>query len=226
MSLKDRIMRINYEQALECIRTILERHVGKHGEAPPFLVVVGGTALAAHGIRTLSTDVDYYSPAVDDDLVFAVEREMKAVYGRDFKIDATQGENLWGPILFRDIASSQEHETVSVGGFTVPVLKLSVEDLAMVKLVAGRQKDKEDLPLIARRTDAESLLDRFNTVVGWHGDRNAVISFADGFVDFVADNFKRDPAEIIERLKVPDFVKEMLREARNIGLEGSGNDFK
>ncbi|NTF16968.1 hypothetical protein G6L37_00815 [Agrobacterium rubi] len=215
-------MRINYEQALECIRIVLERHVAKHGEAPPFLVVVGGTALSAHGIRALSTDIHYYSPVVDDELVFTVESEMKQTYGRDFKIDATPAENLWGPILFRDIADSQEHEKLTVGGIMVPILKLSIEDLAMVKLVAGRPKDREDLPLIARRTTAEALTDRFNKVVKWHGDRNAVIAFADSFVDFVSEKFDKDAATVIETLSVPEYVKKMLRETRDIGTDHNG----
>ena len=217
-------MRINYEQALDCIRIVLERHVAKHGEAPPFLVVVGGTALSAHGIRALSTDIDYYSPVIDDELVFDVETEMKQTYGRDFKIDATPAENLWGPIIFRDIASSQKHETLIISGISVPVLKLSIEDLAMVKLVAGRAKDREDLPLIARRTSADALTERFNTVVKWHGDRNAVISFADSFVDYVSQKFDKDPAAVIEALNVPDFIKDMLRDTRDIG--GPQHDLK
>lgn len=207
-------MRINYEQALECIRAVLERHMEKHGDAPPFLVIVRGTALSAHGIRTLSTDVDYYSPVIDDELVNDVEREMKQTYGRDFKIDATPTENLWGPIIFRDIAQSQEHDTLEVRGMKVPILKLSVEDLAMVKLVADRPKDREDLPLIARRTTPDALIERFNTVVKWHGDRNAIMAFADGFVEYLCREFDSEPASAIEKISVPDFIKEMLRDVR------------
>lgn len=112
-------MLVNFEQALACIKEVMERHVLKHGEAPPFIVAVGGTALAAHGIRPLSKDVDYYSPNIDEDVVHQVEQEMKSVYGREFKIDATPGENIWGPIIFRDIAESGEKTVLSIGEFNI-----------------------------------------------------------------------------------------------------------
>lgn len=107
---------ISYQQALACISEVVKEHLAKHGEAPAFIVVVGGTALAAHGVRQLSEGVDYYSPLIDEDIVHAVETRMKSQFGRAFKIDATPGENLWGPIIFRDIANSAQIGAGETGG--------------------------------------------------------------------------------------------------------------
>lgn len=226
MSLKDRILQVNFEQALACIKEVLERHVAKHGEAPPFVVAVGGTAMAAHGIRPLSTDVDYYSPKIDEDIVYQVEKDMKENYGREFKIDATPGENIWGPIIFRDIADSSEKTVISIGDFKIPVKVMSVEDLVMVKLVADRSKDRLDLPLLAGRVEVDTLVDRFNVVSQWHGDRAAAMAFADAFIDFLVHHKAANARDIINRIAVPEYVKEMLTEARTLsGEEEDGIKF-
>lgn len=205
---------VDFSQALDCIRTMIERHVAKHGKAPPFFVAVGGTAMAAWDIRRTSFDVDLFSTFIDEDIVHDVETELKQVYGPDFKIDATPGENLWGPIIFRDLADAEEITVIEAAGVRVPVKALSSEDLVLAKLAAERKKDRDDLVLLALRVDEWSLLERFNTVIGWYGDRGTVTAFADRFIDFMTDHKGLPAAEIIENLSVPDYVKRQLREAR------------
>lgn len=205
---------IDFAQALECIKKVVQAHVDKHGDAPPFIVLVEGTAMAARGIRLTSTDVDYYSPIVDEDVIHVVESEMKARFGREFKIDATPGENLWGPILFRDIADSGQVTSVSVGRAEVPIMALSGEDLVLVKIAADRQKDRDDLGLLAPAVEIDALVARFNIVIRWHGDRSAILGFADRFLDFLHRYKRVSGAEIIAALAIPEYVKEMLAEAR------------
>jgi len=205
---------IDFTQAMECLTRVVQQHVDKHGNAPPFIVVVGGTAMAARGIRAMSTDVDYYSPDIDEDIVHSVEMEMKSRFGRDFKIDATPGENLWGPILFRDIADSGQVTVIKFKNVEVPVKALSTEDLVLVKIAADRRKDQDDLPLLAPTVEVGALVARFNKVIGWHGDRSAVMAYADRFLEFLS-HYKGAPAEsIIVQMAIPDYVKDMLIEAR------------
>jgi predicted nucleotidyltransferase len=211
---------ITYEAAIGCLRTIFERQFAKTGRAPTTVVVVGGTALAAHGIRMLSEDVDYFSTEIDEDIVHVVEQECRVTLGEAFKIDATPTENLWGPLLLRDIAHSPVHETIIVGKAKVHIRKLSLEDLVIVKLVAGREKDEQDLLLLADRTEPDALVARFNQVIGWYGDRASVIEFSDRFVDYLESGHGTNPHEVIDNLSIPSHVKEMLKDSREVADAG------
>jgi predicted nucleotidyltransferase len=207
---------ITYEAAIGCLKTIFERQFAKSGHAPATVVVVGGTALAAHGVRMLSEDVDYFSTEIDEDIVHVVEQEYQAQLGEAFKIDATPTENLWGPLLLRDIAHSPVHETIIVGDSRVQIRKLSLEDLVMVKLTAGREKDEQDLLLLAERTEPDTLVARFNQVIGWYGDRASVIEFSDRFVEYLEGGHGINPHEVIDNLSVPSHVKVMLKDSREV----------
>lgn len=219
-NLAQRIATVKYEQALECLRKIAEKHINIYGEAPPFMVVVGGTALAAHGLREMSTDVDYYSPEIDETIVMEVEAEMKQRLGDQFKIDATQVETLWGPIMFRDIESkSEDDRTLEVNGHTIPIKKLSLNDLTLIKIVANREKDRADLELLRPQIDADSLIERFNTIVKWYGERGGQHAFADKVVEFITKDSDISAEAVIDRLAVPTFVKEMLKETRSDGYD-------
>lgn len=224
MNVGERIAMINFKQAMDCLEVVMQRHLEKHGEAPPFVVVVGGTAMAAHGVRLLSTDVDYYSPKIDEDIVYAVEAEMKANFGRKFKIDATPGENIWGPILFRDINDAVQITEISLGSLKVPVKALSPYDLVLVKLAADRAKDRDDLPLLAPQVEPGALIERFNTVIAWHSDRGATMAYTDRFLDFIEKHLNVDAIATIDDLSIPEYVKEMVREARSDNDLMDGND--
>ncbi len=84
--------------------------------------------------------------------------------------------------------------------FTIKVL--SVEDLFLLKLNAGREKDRQDLPLI----------ERFNVVVQWHGNKPAIPGYADEFVRQLEACYALAPVQVISRLKLPKFVESMLWE--------------
>jgi hypothetical protein len=106
----------------------------------PFHRCRGRHGNGGKGNQTDVDGVDYYSPLIDEDVVHSVEIEMKSRFGKDFKIDATPGENLWGPILFRDIAQSGQVEVIKLSTADVPVRALSAEDLILVKIAADREK--------------------------------------------------------------------------------------
>lgn len=201
------------DDALTAIAKLIEQSE-RSGE--PFhdtIIVVGGTALSAHGIRNLSEDVDLYVKAFSDDVVFQVERELKERYGPGFKLDVTATENLWGFILLRDINEySPTYRTLEAVGRSFTIKALSVEDLFLLKLNAGREKDRQDLPLIAAKTTPEALIERFNVVVRWHGNKPAIPGYADEFVRQLEACYGLAPVQVIPKLKLPKFIESMLWE--------------
>jgi predicted nucleotidyltransferase len=170
------------------------------------IVLVGGTALAGWQIRAYSRDVDIYMPEISADAVEIVEQELRKVHGPAFRLDVTTGENLWGTILLRDIATSPVLGTVA--GLELRALR--IEDLFLLKLSSGRARDMEDLALIAPRTTADALLDRWNHIIKWHGDRQAILGFADALVLQLQRRYARDPVGTIGRLDVTARQRELL----------------
>lgn len=162
------------------------------------IVLVGGTALASWRIRAYSQDVDLYMPEISADAVEIVEQEGRARYGATFRLDVTTGENVWGAILVRDIGSSPALGTIA----DLELRVLRVEDLFLLKLASGRTRDLDDLELIAPHTTPDALVDRWNQLIKWHGDRHAILGFADALVDQLRQRFGCDPVAIIDRLAV------------------------
>ena len=162
------------------------------------IVLVGGTALAGWNIRSHSHDVDIYIPEISADAVEIVEQEFRARHGARFRLDVTTGENVWGSILVRDIASSPAFGTIA----ELELRALRIEDLFLLKLASGRTRDLDDLDLLAPRTTADALVNRWNQLIKWHGDRHAILGFADALVVQLQRLFGDDPVATIARLEV------------------------
>jgi hypothetical protein len=132
-------------------------------------------------------------------------------YGSGFRLDVTTGENVWGTILVRDIATSPVLGAIS--GLELRALR--IEDLFLLKLAAGRTRDLEDLELLAPRTTAEALVDRWNQLIKWHGDRNAILGFADALVAQLQQRYGYDPIALIGRLDVTPGQRELLLDSHH-----------
>ncbi|HEU4730064.1 MAG TPA: hypothetical protein VFT22_19335 [Kofleriaceae bacterium] len=197
---------LSYDDAIAVIVRLIEvaRSRGETLRSP--IVLVGGTALAAWRIRAFSRDVDLYMPEISLDAAEATEQELKIRYGPGFRLDVTTGENVWGTILVRDIAMSPLLGTVS--GLELRALR--IEDLFLLKLASGRTRDLDDLELLAARTTAEALVDRWNQLIRWHGDRHAILGFADALVAQLHQRYGWDPAAAIHRLEVTAGQRELL----------------
>jgi predicted nucleotidyltransferase len=197
---------LSYDDALAVIARLVDvaRSRGETLRSP--IVLVGGTALAGWQIRAYSRDVDLYMPEISAVAVELVEQELRKRYGPGFRLDVTTGENVWGTILVRDIATSPVLGTIS--GLELRALR--IEDLFLLKLAAGRTRDLEDLALLAPRTTAEALVDRWNQLIKWHGDRNAILGFADALVVQLQQRYVGDPVVIIGRLDVTAGQRELL----------------
>jgi predicted nucleotidyltransferase len=189
---------LSYDDALAVIARLVDvaRARGETLRSP--IVLVGGTALAGWQIRAYSRDVDIYMPEISADAVEIVEQELRATYGTSFRLDVTTGENVWGAILVRDIASSPALGTIA--GLELRALR--IEDLFLLKLASGRTRDLDDLDLIAPRTTPGALLDRWNQLIKWHGDRHAILGFADALVLQLQKQFDCEPLAMIARLEI------------------------
>jgi hypothetical protein len=150
-------------------------------------------------------------PEISPDAVEIVELEFRSRYGQRFRLDVTTGENVWGSILVRDIGSSPMLGKVA----DLELRALRIEDLFLLKLASGRTRDLEDLALIAVRTTADALVARWNQLVQWHGDRHAVLGFADALVVQLRHLFGADPGTIIGRLALTAGQRELLLESHH-----------
>ena len=206
---------VAYDDVLDVVRRIAERcEAGGRPLTGP-IVQVGGSAMAALGVRERSTDVDLYAVELDAQAVHDVEEELRPRLGSAFRIDATTTENLWGTILVRDIADSPKVGEVRTAGGVYELLAQRIEDLFLLKLSADRTRDHDDLPLLAAKTTPDELIARFNQLVAWHGDRGALPGYADAFVRELAALFGEDPAAVVPRLLVPDWIRRLLHTERS-----------
>ncbi len=200
---------------LKVIRRLLETAESRGMPFQEPIVMVGGTAMTAHDIRKMSYDVDLYIRDFHDDIVYQVEREFKSEYGPNFKIDVTSVENIWGGIMLRDIGQSEPDHVMRVGDRDVTIRKLSPEDLFLIKLDTGREKDRNDLAVLYEKTDSDRLIERFNAIWKWHGNRDAVLGYADSFVSVLRRLGAQNPADVISRLKLPAYMMDSLNDAWN-----------
>ncbi len=197
---------ISYQDALKVIRRLLEVAETRNEPFETPIVMLGGTAMAAHHIRKLSYDVDLYARDFSDDVVHEVEKEFRLQFG---KIDVTSVENIWGCIMLRDIHHSEPDCVVYSGNRDVTIQKLSPEDLFLLKLDTGR---KDDLSVLYEKTNLDRLIRRFNVIWKWHGNRDAVLGYADSFVSVMQQLGNHISAHVITQLKLPQYMLELLHE--------------
>ena len=201
---------------LEVVRRLVEVSERQGASLGAFAVLVGGSAMAAHGIRAGSRDIDLYTPAVADAAVAQVEAEYRARYGPEFRLDVTTVENVWGLVMIRDIAEAPlvaEIETATGRRFAVRAL--AVEDLFVLKVASGRRRDADDLPLLAPHTNADAIVARFNALVPGIGDRAALPGIADALVASLVSIYGSSAASVIDGLALSEGLKDDLREAHH-----------
>ncbi len=210
---------LSYHDALKVIRCLLDMAEKENEPFEEPIVMVGGTAMAAHNIRKLSYDVDLYARDFSDEIVYKAEQKFRLQFGDSFKIDVTSVENIWGCIMLRDIHNSELDIVIHSGNREITVRKLSPEDLFLIKLDTGREKDRDDLTVLFEKTDMDRLINRFNVIWKWHGNRDSVLGYADSFVSVLQQLGNNNPADVIVRLKLPEFMLKLLYETWNYNEE-------
>ena len=205
---------LTIEDALAVISRLIQKSRAAGELIDNVIVMVGGTALAAHGVRALSHDIDLFVKTFSEDTVFELEHELKQVHGETFRLDVTATENLWGFILVRDIdENSPVFRNITIDGQAFTIRMLSIETLFLLKLSADRQKDHDDLPLLASRTSPDALIKRFNVISKWHGNRPALAGYADEFVRRLTTFYAVSAHDVIRQLQLPRFIEDMLWES-------------
>ena len=205
--------RITWEEVKSVVTELIETSTLRGEPLGSPIVLLGGSALAAHGAREDSLDVDLYIPAFSRDVVHDVESTLKLRYGPQFRLDVTRTENIWGVVMLRDIAASPIKAEVVAAGRTHSILALRIEDLFLLKLLADRPKDRPDRALLCGLTTADALISRFNTLLDWYGTPGGEMSFADAFVTELQERFGMEPMETIARLAVARYVRLELEAA-------------
>ena len=73
-----------------------------------------------------------------------------------------------------------------------------------------------DVELLAPRTNVDALVARWNQLVQWHGDRRAVLGFADATVTELVRRYGAAARDVIERLAVTPGQREALKESHGV----------
>jgi hypothetical protein len=201
---------IGHSEALEVVAALEAECRARGAPIGDPVVLVGGSAMAAHGLRQRSVDVDLFVGSASDDAVNAVERRLRTRFGPAFRLDVTTGENLWGILLLRDLATSPIVGTIETPDGRRPLRALRPEDLFFLKLLADRPKDREDIPLIAKVLSVEAVTARFAEVLPWLGNRSAVLGFADAVIRSLVEHLGADGRQLARTLRVSEHVRAEL----------------
>lgn len=131
----------------------------EQGRVPPVVVAIGGTAMALHGLRAQSDDVDLY--CADHGAGRVARGGFAAPPPASITVDVSGSTRLWSDLDFGPIGeTAQEHGTVVVGGAETELKVLRPETLFLVKANACRDKDLEDLRILGPVVDPESVFAR------------------------------------------------------------------
>lgn len=152
--------RVDRDHLVGCIKELAARYVHKTGRAPRMLITFGGSAMALHGIRATSEDVDLYAP---DPKLLSLARDVERETG--YTIDLTNKKNLMGDLVIKDIEEDAEvMERVEVLGQEVDIAAISPETLFVIKANTLREKDRDDLFLILPYTSWPKVIARMATL--------------------------------------------------------------
>jgi hypothetical protein len=207
---------VNLDHALAMVRELLRLHLAKHRHLPAAVVAVGGTALAAHRVRSASFDVDLYLSEVDDDIVAELNEVGRSRFGAQFKFDVTPVNTVWGHIAIKDIEQSPAFCTLEIADQTVPVRAITLETLYLLKAAAGRDKDLDDLSAIAPHVTLEAVLQRADQVLGWVGDRRQLPEYLETLSRMLARDFGAPVHEVEAAIAIPGAVRAKMAEMRRI----------
>lgn len=207
-------MSVEWPAPLDVVQRLVDVSEERGEALGESIVLVGGSALAAHGVRRGSDDVDAYTPVAGDASIAQVEAEFRRRFGESFRFDVTTVPNVWGLIMIPDLGDAPLLATLQApSGRPCSIRALRIEDLYVLKVASGRQRDADDLPLIAGRTTWQAVVERFNGLLPGVGNRSAVPGIADALVGHLARDFGVAAEPIIAALAVTDDLKQDLREA-------------
>jgi hypothetical protein len=148
---------------------------------PAVLVALGGTAMALHGLRDQSHDVDLYTP----DACFASQHSpVVMIDDHPVMIDVTTNTHVWGEIDIVDIeADSILADRIEIEGQTIDLRVVSIETMMILKVNAGRTKDRADITALMGRTTPEAVFRRLAAIWKPNEKQSAIVETLDRLVD-------------------------------------------
>jgi hypothetical protein len=207
-------MTVEWPAPIEVVQRLIEVSEERGEALGDSIVFLGGSALAAHGLRTGSNDVDVYTPSVGDASIAQVETEFRARFGRRFRLDVTTVANIWGIIMIPDLADAPLVTMLEApSGRPHFIRALRLEDVYILKAASGRERDPDDLPLVAPKTTWEAIVKRFDQLLPGVANRGAIPAIADALVTYLARDYRVAAERVIAALAVGDELKQDLREA-------------
>lgn len=152
---------IDIDGLVKTIISLNHEYISLNGKQPRTLIAVGGSAMALHGIRSVSADIDLYSP---EDGFMPIAEQVEAASG--LRIDVTSKTVLWGVLDIADIErDAKVIKSAAIDGFSVDIAAISPETLFVIKASTLREKDRDDLPLILPFTSIQAILARADELV-------------------------------------------------------------
>jgi len=137
---------------------------------PSNVVIVGGVALSYFGIRESTQDIDVYANEVSS--LYNISNRMmdywKEKFGNEFDVDFTNNDTMWTDRI--KIGNLNQCEKVcfindSNGEPSLCLSVLSPEIIFILKSIADRDKDRQDLNKIFNYTSKEKIIGAINDIV-------------------------------------------------------------
>ncbi len=176
---------IGKDGVLDSITALCRTYRAKRGRNPSILVAIGGTAMSLHGLRDQSSDVDIFS--TDRDITRIGQMTQAFVDNEPVTIDITSDRHLWGEIDIFDIDDDAAlMNTLVIDGEPVEIRAISPETLLILKVMAGRDKDKSDVEILRDRIAPAAALSRLASL--WeHNAASTMAECLERVLDVYAD---------------------------------------
>lgn len=161
---------INKDDLRQIVYLLNQRYLERTGHPARTVILVGGSAMMAHGIKDESKDIDIYCK---DEGMIAIAREIEAETG--FMIDITSDKDLWNSdIIIHDIEEDAQlsdkfvikcHYNHDGSLFDSRVAAVSPETLFVIKAMSMRDQDRDDMLLLSKKTTPIKIMNRAATLL-------------------------------------------------------------
>lgn len=153
---------INQDDLKNIISLLNQRYLERTGSPAQTVILVGGSAMMAHGVKNESKDIDIYCKDAD---MINIAKEIEVETG--FMIDVTPDKDLWNDdIIIHDIEEdAQSSDRFVISGYDSHVAAVSPETLFVIKTMSMRDQDRDDMLLLSKKTTPVKIMNRAATLL-------------------------------------------------------------